>query len=1136
MRFRLFTSIQVMVDASQSNKVKEIIAYLQQNQHNEIYSAKNRGSTNDDIKEASIRSSTIQDFNNIHEGVESAISSGPAKVPCNPIVLHDLNAATKIKNIISKLKRIQQINSENGSVSTASLTAETHIAPCYVQTDNLENKKTDECELNNSEFISKSSYLHKQNNKRLKTTHTAATGGQLRLTEFYSVTKSIKDNGKNSTSCCDTSFPQTAVSINYNINHNSEGKDLHFINPNGNNSILCKEQNDSNLKQRKIFDIVQYIKNKHNGYNAVELNKKVTKIGLQKPENSIIDSNSTNVSIQKEQKLKTVSGSCVNKSKTTLDDICNKIKNDSKKQEYINNNFPCKGNSLLKSYSTGNITQDKETCRDANSLPITDIEIKNVEKRLQSTFEGFIQTVWDKIKNKAQWDNVSETSKSEQISRVNSTLTVEAETKENLSVTNVLNVLRDGKRDYFNSPASIMPSQSGTQVDKCTNDFSCCDIQAGNTELPKPFLSSNVSENTDNQFVVPVSKYNRNLGKKIENNDFDNTCKTMGANSRSGSLSGTNFSEHSQGTEMQNDLLREYCRYSFSQNTQVLNDFNRSNSTTDLIDNWEQTRSDLNKHATTANNFNGNLEDSLEANINVLEDGLQKTALTSIYKRYSRRYSSGKNCKSGSFVKNLIPNIRNRVNESNKPLKNKLLVKRYKKGKTKIYKIRRLKRNNPKAEDNDTGLNLEDMLRQISSNHSNSATQILRSKSDSSISTSSSYITDDTKSDTLSTGSKGLTSPQRRLRSSFNELSRDKSLCYSGDCQDIPEHDKEDIKMKIQEIFLQILEDFRNNKNSCFKHRRQTFNNCVFKEGRLQFKPMAESSMTIIDSSREKSQAKFQVMLYVLNKIQTLLETDNKLTKRELYYQMKSLISDQRITDTAINLISCMLDVGMWALNIIAQKGLVFGDLKLLLSSGEMLNCNVQGTLIPQDINDIVEVHSTAYFILVVEKESIFHKLIQENLPNKLTRPFIMITGKGFPDLNTQLFLRKLWMVMSIPVFILVDADPHGINIMLNYRFGSVHNAHVSEYLAVPNAKWLGVYPSEVINLNIPKQPLTQREIRLVNCILQTPYMEFSPRLVDELRILLTQPYKASIEGLIKTDTYLSEVYLPNKFFTHNFI
>lgn len=64
---------------------------------------------------------------------------------------------------------------------------------------------------------------------------------------------------------------------------------------------------------------------------------------------------------------------------------------------------------------------------------------------------------------------------------------------------------------------------------------------------------------------------------------------------------------------------------------------------------------------------------------------------------------------------------------------------------------------------------------------------------------------------------------------------------------------------------------------------------------------------------------------------------------RELYYQLKELISDQRLSDRAINEISCLLDVGMWTLNIIAQKGLVFGDLKLVLSSGEMLNCNIPG-------------------------------------------------------------------------------------------------------------------------------------------------------------------------------------------------
>ncbi|XP_074030834.1 meiotic W68 [Leptinotarsa decemlineata] len=294
--------------------------------------------------------------------------------------------------------------------------------------------------------------------------------------------------------------------------------------------------------------------------------------------------------------------------------------------------------------------------------------------------------------------------------------------------------------------------------------------------------------------------------------------------------------------------------------------------------------------------------------------------------------------------------------------------------------------------------------------------------------------------------------------------------------------------------------------------------------------------MSVIKSNVQRSRAKFKLILCILKKIQTLLETNTKLTKRELYYQLKSLIGDQRVTDRAINAISCLLDVGMWALNIVAQKGLVFGNLKILLASGEILNCNVPGTLIPQDVNEIIELHSSAYFILVIEKESIFHKLIEENLPNKLTRPFIMITGKGFPDLNTQLFLRRLWVAMSIPVFILVDADPDGISIMLNYRFGSVKNAHVSHHLAVPKAKWLGVFPSELRNFSNNIQPLSEREVKLAEDLLKTPYMAENPEIVRELKVLIEKKRKAGIEGLIKSNVFLSEVYFPAKFFSHDFI
>lgn len=34
--------------------------------------------------------------------------------------------------------------------------------------------------------------------------------------------------------------------------------------------------------------------------------------------------------------------------------------------------------------------------------------------------------------------------------------------------------------------------------------------------------------------------------------------------------------------------------------------------------------------------------------------------------------------------------------------------------------------------------------------------------------------------------------------------------------------------------------------------------------------------------------------------------------------------------------------------------------------------------------------------------------------------------GKGVPDVNSRLMVRKLWDALRVPVLALVDADPHG--------------------------------------------------------------------------------------------------------------
>ena len=41
---------------------------------------------------------------------------------------------------------------------------------------------------------------------------------------------------------------------------------------------------------------------------------------------------------------------------------------------------------------------------------------------------------------------------------------------------------------------------------------------------------------------------------------------------------------------------------------------------------------------------------------------------------------------------------------------------------------------------------------------------------------------------------------------------------------------------------------------------------------------------------------------------------------------------------------------------------------------------------------------------------------------------FPWLQAKGFPDINTRIFLKKIWENLKIPILALVDADPHGMS------------------------------------------------------------------------------------------------------------
>uniref|UniRef100_A0A8C4WCN9 DNA topoisomerase (ATP-hydrolyzing) n=2 Tax=Gopherus evgoodei TaxID=1825980 RepID=A0A8C4WCN9_9SAUR len=311
--------------------------------------------------------------------------------------------------------------------------------------------------------------------------------------------------------------------------------------------------------------------------------------------------------------------------------------------------------------------------------------------------------------------------------------------------------------------------------------------------------------------------------------------------------------------------------------------------------------------------------------------------------------------------------------------------------------------------------------------------------------------------------------------------------------------------------------------------------------GNIQFKDSVGLQMIShyttrkIKSDCPKSALKFALMLKILSVIYKMVQNNTYATKRDIYYSDTLLFGSQSVVDNIVNDISCMLKIPRRSLHILSTtKGCIAGNLSYTEEDGIKVNCTCSATavVVPSNVQGIRNVITDAKFILIVEKDATFQRLLDDDFCNKLS-PCIMITGKGVPDLNTRLLVRKLWDTCHIPIFTLMDADPHGIEIMCIYKYGSVSMSFEAHHLTVPAIRWLGLLPSDIERLNIRKDaliPLTKQDQNKLASMQKRPYMACQPMWKKEMEIMAASKMKAEIQALTSLSSdYLSRVYLPSK-------
>ncbi|KAG4073105.1 hypothetical protein HA402_009524 [Bradysia odoriphaga] len=318
---------------------------------------------------------------------------------------------------------------------------------------------------------------------------------------------------------------------------------------------------------------------------------------------------------------------------------------------------------------------------------------------------------------------------------------------------------------------------------------------------------------------------------------------------------------------------------------------------------------------------------------------------------------------------------------------------------------------------------------------------------------------------------------------------------------------------EIEKLVLKIGNDLMNGRKLAITvPYRVSWNNCFVNEERLLLRPLSNGGTRTIASKR-----RIALIVSVLSFVHKLLINNETCTRREIYYSDPEFTHSQIQVDTAIMDICFILNAPPWEIGILSSsKGLIAGSIKLTLKDDTVLDVESVdgGILLPQQTMSIKKVETVARFVLLVEKHTVYEKLLLENVLNRLG-PCILVTGKGYPDINTRVILKKIWDDCKCPIYALVDADPHGIEIMLSYRHGSQKMSYFNDNLAIPSIRWIGVFPSEIKKFNLLSLPMTPQDVNRLDSLMKRPYM--STKIYKELLVLKRTQKKSEVEALLSS-------------------
>jgi DNA topoisomerase-6 subunit A len=281
---------------------------------------------------------------------------------------------------------------------------------------------------------------------------------------------------------------------------------------------------------------------------------------------------------------------------------------------------------------------------------------------------------------------------------------------------------------------------------------------------------------------------------------------------------------------------------------------------------------------------------------------------------------------------------------------------------------------------------------------------------------------------------------------------------------------------------------------------------------------------------------------YTIEFLARQLEEGRSSTLRELYYLSESWdneeasFNDQDESNQLIEDLEIVSEVTREDFHMRPEESgaTLMGPLELREQTrrGEReIHCQEDvgegGYQIPNNPDTIEFLDHDVDFILCVETGGMRDRLVENGFDEEYNA--LIVHLKGQPARATRRITKRLHDELGLPVVVFTDGDPWSYRIYGSVAYGSIKSAHLSEYLATPAADFVGIQPRDIVEYDLPTDPLSDSDVNALESELEDPRFQ-SEYWREQIELQLDIDKKAEQQALASRGLdFVTDEYLPDR-------